>query len=141
MRMRREADQGGEAVIEFIVLTVALVIPVLYLVLSLASVQASVFAAEAGAREAVRVLAADPQQEGTALAQIDLAFEDFGLGGPDDVEFQCVPASCSGDVARMRVRVDTTVPLPLVPGWVGQRGLLPVSATSEALVEGLSVDG
>lgn len=135
-----EGDRGG-ALVEFIVLTVALLIPVVYLVLALSAVQASVFAAEAGSREAARVLAADPTDLDTAHAQIGLAFGDHGLPAPRAVEAGCVPAGCQGPSARVVVRISTTVPLPLVPGWVGQRGLVPVTSTSEALVEGMRLDG
>ncbi|MFC7581261.1 hypothetical protein ACFQ23_06565 [Schaalia naturae] len=133
--------EGGEAVIEFIVLTVAVVVPVIYLVLALSSAQAGVFAAEAGAREAARVLAADPASTDIAREQVELVFADFGLPPPTEVEMECVPSGCSGPRARIRVRVSTTVPLPLVPAWVGDGGLLPVAATSETLIGGLRLDG
>ncbi len=135
-----EGERGG-ALVEFIVLVVALLIPVVYLVMALALVQASVFAAEGASREAARVLAADPGDTATARAQVDLAFGDYGLPAPAEVTMGCVPAGCHGEGARVAVRVSTTVPLPLVLGWVGQRGLVPVSAESEALVEGMRLDG
>lgn len=143
-RERWDAGSGGEgggALVEFVVLVVALVIPLVYLVVSLSLVQASVFAAEAASREAARVLAAEPQDLDTARAQVDLVFEDHGLPAPEEVLLGCVPASCHGEGARVSVRVSSTVPLPLVPSWSGQKGLLPVSATSEALVEGMRLDG
>ena len=137
---RGEAERG-DAIVEFVVLTVVLIVPVIYFVVSLAAVQATMFAAEAGAREAARVLAADPGDVDVARAQVDLAFMDFGLSTPASVEMGCVPVGCGGERPRMQVTISTTVPLPLVPSWVGQPGLIPVSATSQALVEGLSVDG
>jgi len=142
-----EGDPGaahrerGEATIEFIALTVAVVVPIIYLVMALSSLQAAVFAAEAGAREAARVLAADPSRTDLAREQIDLAFADYGLAAPEDVTSDCVPVGCSGPEARVRVQVGTSVPLPLIPAWAGQVGRMPVSATSEALVEGLALDG
>ncbi|WP_078062330.1 hypothetical protein [Actinomyces provencensis] len=135
-----EGERGG-ALVEFIVLVVALLVPVLYLVMSLSLVQASVFAAESASREAARVLAGDPTDLDTARAQVDLAFGDFGLPAPAEVSMGCVPAGCHGESARVSVRVSTTVPMPLVPGWVGQRGLVPVTSTSEAVVEGMRLDG
>lgn len=135
-----EGDRGG-ALVEFIVLVVALLIPVIYLVMALSLVQASVFAAESASREAARVLAGDPTDLDTARAQVDLAFGDFGLPAPSEVSMGCVPVGCHGESARVSVRVSTTVPMPLVPGWVGQRGLVPVTSTSEAVVEGMRLDG
>ena len=55
--MRRWAQEGGEATVEFVGLVFLLVVPVVYLVVSLAQVQGALFAAEAGAREASRILA------------------------------------------------------------------------------------
>ncbi|MGO3795818.1 MAG: hypothetical protein ACTJGR_01690 [Pauljensenia sp.] len=135
-----EGDRGG-ALVEFIVLVVALLIPVIYLVMALSLVQATVFAAEAASREAARVLAGDPTDLDTARAQVDLAFGDFGLPVPGEVSMGCVPVDCHGEAARVSVTVSTTVPMPLVPGWVGQRGLIPVTSTSEALVEGMRLNG
>lgn len=135
-----EGERGG-ALVEFIVLTVALLIPVIYMVLSLSMVQASVFAAEAASREAARVLAADPQDLDTARAQAELAFGDHGLPSPESMTMGCVPAGCHGASVQVSVTVSTTVPIPLVPGWMGQRGFIPVSSTSEALLEGMRLDG
>lgn len=139
-----ETDEGvtdsGEATIEFIGVTLLLLVPLIYVVIALASVQGALFAAEAASREAARVLAADPTAMGVARTQAALAFEDFGLGEPE-VDAGCVPLACTQAGSVVTVRVATTVPLPLVPGWAGQRGLLPVSATSTALVEGVRLRG
>ncbi len=133
--------ERGEATIEFIALTVAVVVPIIYLVMALSSLQAAVFAAEAGSREAARVLAADSVRTDLAREQIDLAFADHGLATPEDVTSECVPVGCSGPGAHIRVQVATSVALPLIPAWAGQVGRVPISATSEALVEGLALDG
>lgn len=134
------ARDTGEATIEFIGMTLVLLVPLIYVVLALAAAQGSVFAAEAASREAARVLAADPGAADVARAQAGLAFEDFGMGTPE-VETSCVPSACTRAGSVVTVKVRTTIPLPLVPGWVGQRGLLPVSATSTALVEGVRLRG
>lgn len=134
------ARERGEAAVEFIVLTVCVAVPVLSLVLALSSVQAAVFASEAGAREAARVLAVSPDSTEIARAQVDLAFADYGLAAPSAVEVSCVPAGCTGAEARIRVRVATSVPLPLVPAWAERFGAFPVAATSESLIDGMALD-
>lgn len=134
------AGERGEATIEFIGMTLLLLVPLIYVVVALAGVQGALFAAEAASREVARVLAADPAQTSVAHTQAVLAFEDFGLDDPR-VETSCVPAACTQAGSVVTVRVSTTVPLPLVPGWVGQRGLLPVSSTSQAVVEGVRLSG
>lgn len=133
-------SERGEATIEFIGMTLLLLVPLIYVVVALAGVQGAIFAAEAASREAVRVLAADPAATSVARIQATLAFEDHGLGEPL-VEISCVPDACTQPGSQVMVRVSTVVPLPLVPGWVGQRGLLPVSSTSTALVEGVRLRG
>ena len=68
-RSNRWSDDRGEATVEFIGLVAVLVIPIVYLVVALAQIQAGLFAVEAGAREAARVLAEDPGASQTAAAQ------------------------------------------------------------------------
>ncbi|WP_115727749.1 hypothetical protein [Actinomyces culturomici] len=131
-------DERGEATVEFIGLVFLLVVPVVYLVVALAQVQAGLFAAEAGAREAARVLAEDPADEATALAQIDLAFDDFHVASAPATRIGC--RTCGGDGRDVEVVVSTSVPLPLLPGWAGERLALPISASAASLVEGVSLD-
>ena len=50
----RLTDEGGTAVIEFVWLAVLLLIPLIYLILCLARVQAGSYAVTQGAREAAR---------------------------------------------------------------------------------------
>lgn len=132
-------DESGEATIEFIGLVLLLVVPIVYLVVALAQVQAALFAAEGGAREAARVLAEDPSDRATALGQIELAFEDFHVDSAPATRIGC--RSCGRPVTDVEVVVSTSVPLPLLPGRVGARFALPVSATAVSLVEGVGLDG
>lgn len=55
-RYRTEPDDAGRAVLEFIVLGVLVMIPVLYIALSVLTVQATTFAAAQAARDAARIL-------------------------------------------------------------------------------------
>jgi hypothetical protein len=62
-------DESGNAIVEFLAVTVLLLVPLLYLVLVLARLQAATFAADSAAREAGRVYAqAATPDEGSALA-------------------------------------------------------------------------
>ncbi len=138
---RVEGSDRGEALIEFIVVIVAIVVPLLYGILALANLQSTAFAAEAASREAARILAADPGAGGVARAQIALAFGDFGVPEPDEVEMSCEPVTCMGPDAVVSVQIATSAALPLVPTWVGSPGLIPVSSTAQAPVEGIRVGG
>ncbi|MDY6213868.1 MAG: hypothetical protein SPH79_05220 [Schaalia hyovaginalis] len=136
--MRRWAQEGGEATVEFVGLVFLLVVPVVYLVVSLAQVQGALFAAEAGAREASRILAEDPGDEARALAQIDLAFDDFHVASSPRASFGC--RVCSGADRDVEVEVSALVPLPFVPRWAQTRLAIPVKARSATLVEGVRLD-
>jgi hypothetical protein len=116
-RMRR-ADEGS-APVEFLAGSVLLLVPLVYLVLTLATVQAAAFATE-GAARAVAVLASRGGDAPSVAARIDrtvaLALADFGV----DSAGAAVTVDCSasgtcrpGDEVSVTVRV--TVPLPFVP--------------------------
>lgn len=129
--------ESGDAVVEFIGMLAVVILPLVYLVMSLATVQATTFAAEAGAREAARVLSRDPGAGARARDQIDLAFDDYGLPAPESARWSCEPVDCSGTDARIRVEVRAHAALPLAPRWLGWRGVVPVEATSETPAEGM----
>ena len=132
-RLRRE--EGGNAVVEFLGVTVVLLVPLVYLVLTLGRVQAAAFAAEAGAREAGRVLS-QAEDLPTAIAHarlaVDLAFADHGIAvDPARVlSFECEDELCLAAGARIHIEVSTAVDLPLVPEFLG--GALPLEVPVQA---------
>ena len=78
----RFADDRGSAVVEFVTLAVLLLVPVVYLVLSLGRVQAGAFAVEGASRDAARIVASTPDEESAArrvAAAVQLALHDQGL--------------------------------------------------------------
>lgn len=123
-RLRQGSDEGS-AVLEFLTLGVLLLVPVVYLVVSLGRFQAASFAVEGASREAARVLASAPDQE-QAARQVDavvaLALRDQGLAGPDDpapvVTVTCSTEPCTAPETRVRVAVELEVVLPGVPAFV-----------------------
>ncbi|WP_165544534.1 1-hydroxy-2-methyl-2-(E)-butenyl 4-diphosphate synthase [Schaalia vaccimaxillae] len=134
---KRSVRDEGEATVEFVALMVIVVVPVLYLILALAQVQASVLACEAASREAVRILAQDPAEEAVARAQVSLAFQDFGVDEGVDTTIGC--QVCSGANRNVTVSVRTSVRLPLMPDWVNDRAWIPVTSTASAPVEGVVI--
>jgi hypothetical protein len=117
--------ERGSASLEFITLGVLLLVPLVYLVLALAAVQAATFATEGAARHAAR-LAVLARDEGAARSAADravrLALEDFGVDATHSVAVDCAPAGrCGEPGARVTVRVDASVPLPFVPDLLGAR--------------------
>lgn len=145
-------DEGG-AIIEFLGLSLLLLIPLLYLVVALARIQAAAYGSEFAAREASRgavvagVRALEhganlgqamgaANQRGDAIAA--LAFEDFGLDGATSVSFACDPQPCLSPGSDIVTMVEVTVGLPGVPGFVSSWLPLGVTVSSTAAS---SVDG
>lgn len=122
-RVRRDGDEGS-ALVEFLGISLVLLVPVVYLVLVLGRIQAATFAAEGAAREAARVyVAADDAQQGAARAAtaVAVALEDQGF---DDDPAQALRVRCSADPcltpgAEVAATVQVRVPLPFVPSFVG----------------------
>ena len=124
--------ERGSAVVEFLGGTVVLVVPLVYLVLTLAQVQAAAFAAEGAARDTGRIIATASDAAAAAFVAeqgVELAFADHGIVvvGSDALEISCSP-TCEDRGARVHVTVTAQVPLPLIPG-----GGLTVPISAEAV--------
>jgi hypothetical protein len=109
-------DDGGSALIEFVGLSIVLLIPFVYLFLAVFSVQRSAFAVTQAAREAGRAFAtANSEPEGLARAQVaaQFAFSDQGIRGAPQVRFAPAGADCGaanpGDGAATLVPGSTFV--------------------------------
>jgi hypothetical protein len=119
--LRRLRDEAGSASLEFLGVGLLLLVPMVYLVLTLAALQAGALAAEGAARHAARsfVLAATPA-EAAARAEraVELTLEDFGLDpGTADVDVACTPdpGTCLARRSLVTVTVGIRVALPLAP--------------------------
>lgn len=122
----RRAD--GSALVEAVLVGLALLVPVVYLVLAAAAVQRAAFAVTGAVRDAGRAYAtagSDAAGRARADAGVRVALSAAGVDvGPGDLTFACSPAPCayapgSAVVVRLRVRVA----LPWLPV-----GGIPVSA-------------
>ena len=82
-------SERGDATVEFLGILVVLVIPVLYIVLAVGHVSAGAMAADAGAREAARILAEDVERQGDAEHAVSLIVEDFGVETQPVVSSSC----------------------------------------------------
>lgn len=138
-RLRRwQTDEQGSAVIEFVFLTIVVLIPLIYLVLTVGRVQAGTYAVTQAAREAGRAFVTSEVADlapARAQAAADIAFADFGFSGSLDLD--CDGSPCLRPEGRITTRAEISVPLPLVPDFA--RAVvpleLPVSATSVATVD------
>ncbi|MFE6969569.1 pilus assembly protein [Isoptericola sp. NPDC057653] len=133
--------EAGAALVEFLGTAVLLLVPLVYLVLTVAQVQAGAFAVEGAAREAGRAMVtADSSAAGAerARAAAGIAFADQGFDVVDgSVSLECSADPCLTPGATVGVRTWLEVPLPFVPaglrGWVPLE--IPVTATHVATVD------
>lgn len=125
-RLRRD---DGTAVIEFVVLVVLVLVPVVYVVLAATRVQAASYAVTQAAREAGRafVQADSPGEAASAArAAVRLAMNDQGFDGAN-LEVHCSDA-CLAPGSRVQVRVSARVRLPFLPDGIDSVASVPVTA-------------
>lgn len=126
---RRVHDDHGAAILEFAVLGVCVIMPLVYVVLTVMQVQSAAYAVTAAAREAGRALATAPTAaEGVDRAEraVRLALADQGITAADALRVECPACWRSGGTTTVRVAVE--VPLPLIPDGLGTISGVPVSA-------------
>ena len=132
------AGDEGSAVVEFLGVTLVLLVPVVYLVLVLAQIQAAAFAVDGAAREAARAFVTsevDPADR--AVAAVALAFEDQGLDptdAPDALSLTCSDPGCSTPGSTVTAEVALDVTLIGVPSFVADVVPLAVPVSSVAIV-------
>jgi hypothetical protein len=111
----------GSASIEFITVGILMLVPTVYLVLALSSIQSASFAVEGAARHASRVFVqAETVAQGRAAASraIAVTLADYGLDAADaQVVITCRPnpADCLTRRGFVTVTITTVAPLPLFP--------------------------
>lgn len=141
-RLRRRAARrlhagrdDGSALVEFLGVTLVLLVPVAYLVLVLGRVQAATFAVEGAAREAARAFVlADDADEGVARATtaVGVAFTDQGFDDDPSaaLRLRCSDEPCLTPGAEVVATVEVLVPLPFVPASV--RDVVPLEVPVSA---------
>ena len=137
--------ERGSATVEFIGWSVAIVVPILYLIVALAQAQAASLAVASAADSAARIMeisagGADGQGPVRARAAVGLALADQGL---DDDPATALTLDCEDSAcARPRaVRVEVGVDLPLVSEAGIGNDLVTISAVRPvSTVEGIAPD-
>lgn len=126
--MTRRGPRGGErgsGLVEMVWLSLLLLLPLLWVVLSVFEVQRGSFGVSGAARAAARAYALAPndaagEQRARAVARQALA--DQGLTAvPVDVTVTCspYPRNCHSGTSVITVRVASAVALPLLPDLFG----------------------
>ncbi|CAN5275926.1 hypothetical protein BH09ACT5_BH09ACT5_12590 [soil metagenome] len=135
LRSRLWAEDTGSASLEFITAGMVLLVPLVYLVVAVSSIQAGALAAEGAARQAARVFVQSPDEaagEASARRALDFALADHGLTGGAQLDVNCSAAPCLTRREYVTVTVELSVPLPLAPSaLVGDLPLaIPLRATA-----------
>jgi hypothetical protein len=133
--------ERGSALVEFVFLAVLLLVPLIYLVMTLSRIQAGAYAASTGAREAGRAYVTATSEDAAparAQAASRIAFQDQGFGpGEAALAMACDGTPCLRPEGRIEMSTTITVPLPLIPSFA--RGILPlevpVTASHVAVVD------
>ena len=140
-RARTLDREAGSASLEFITAGMILLVPLVYLVLALSSLQGGALAVEGAARQAARVYVQSPDEvtaEVRAQRAVMFALEDYGLNAGDaEVQIKCTGAShCLARHGLVTVTVRIGIALPLVPDLlaVNQSARVPMTATSSQIV-------
>lgn len=116
---RRPQGDSGNAIVEFVYLAVLLMVPLVYVLLTVFAVQRATYAVSSAAREAGRAFATstDVGEAGErALVAAALVMRDSGLGlRPRDLRVTCSADPCLAPGSRVDVVVAHDVVLPLLP--------------------------
>lgn len=131
-------DESGSASLEFIGAGLLLLVPIVYLVLTLSVLQCAALAVDGAARQATRVFVqGDSVADARSAASraIDVTLADYGVEASDaSVAISCRPrpAACLTRRGFVTVTITVVVPLPLAPPVLdlGLPAGLPVSATA-----------
>lgn len=120
MTRRLPRGQDGSAIVEFAVLAVLMLVPVVYLVVTLGRLQAAAFATQGAAREAGRAFVT-ARDESTARERAEaaamIAFSDQGFADRDliTLDIGCPVDPCLAPDSRVAVHTTLQVVLPAVP--------------------------
>jgi Flp pilus assembly protein TadG len=118
-------DERGSALVELSWLGLLLLVPMLWIVLSVFEVQQGAFGVSSAARSAGRAYALAPNDvlgQARAEAVVRRALDDQGLDGvPFTLRVTCspFPGDCHSGTSVITVRVLTRVEIPLLPEVLG----------------------
>ncbi|GAB4099792.1 hypothetical protein [Sinomonas halotolerans] len=111
--------EDGSAVVEFVFLGLMVLVPVVYFVLTVGSLQGAAFAAAGAADHAAKSYAQAADEEAAhaaAAASVRVAMADFGMAGHSArLELSCDRSPCLQAGAAVSATVHVDVPLPFSP--------------------------
>jgi hypothetical protein len=145
-RLARCRGDKGNAWVEFVYLSLLLMIPLFYVLLAVFQIQGAAFAVTEASRQAGRAFVrADTPEDGIARATkvVQLALHDQGVDDDSVVPtFVCDPSPCDlSSGQRVETKVHYTVSLPFVGSFFGKgRAGIPVTGTHVEYVDRFKED-
>nr|MCW2728986.1 hypothetical protein [Aeromicrobium sp.] len=118
-------DEQGTATVEFVWLTILLLVPLVYVLVAVFDTQRAAYGVSTASRSAARAFLQSPDVasgEQRARLAARVALDDQGLDGAT-VHVTCLPSpgECFEPGSSVRVVVRATQPLPLTPSSLGSR--------------------
>ena len=141
MKRRMRRDDAGNALVEFVYLSLLLMIPLFYALLAVFQIQGAAFAVTEASRQGGRAFVrADTPESGEARAvkAVHLALHDQGVDDGSVVPtFRCDPPPCDlSSGQRVETKVRYTVTLPFIGSFFGKgRAGIPVTGTHVEYVD------
>jgi Flp pilus assembly protein TadG len=144
-RLSRSCGDAGNAMVEFVYLSILLMVPLFYTLLAVFQVQGAAFAVTEASRQAGRAFVrADTPDDGVARANkaVQLALHDQGVDATVVPTFTCDPSPCDlSSGQRVETTVRYTVSLPFVGSFFGKgRAGIPVTGTHVEYVDRFKED-
>lgn len=135
-----DSGDRGSATVEFTVFSLLLLVPFVYVLLTVFQIQRAAYGTVQAAREAARAFVTSPdgaQTQGRVQAAITLALQDQGLDTRTaKVVILCSADPCLSPGATVTVSVVDEVSLPWVPSLLGRAAAsIQVSATHRQTVD------
>jgi len=125
-------SERGTATVEFVWLTILLLVPFLYVLIAVFDAQRAAYAVSAASRSAARAYLQAPnpavgEQRARVAARVALDDQDVDAGVV--ISCQPSPGDCLQPGSSVRVVVRTVQPLPLTPSALDQLGGIAVDST------------
>lgn len=140
----RLRDDSGNAMVEFCILAVFLMLPLAYVIVAVFRVQDGAYAAAAASREAGRVFVTatdDAAARERAFTAARIALRDHQLPlKADQIAIACKQSPCLTPGARVEVTIDLDIALPFVPSILGGARTVHVHGEQLAVVDRYRTD-
>jgi hypothetical protein len=128
----RHDNEDGSAILEFLIIGVLVLVPLLYIMLTVLRVESAVMASTQAAREAGRAF---------MMADSTVAMSDQGFEMPESALSITCSQACLSPASTAHVRIDWRVELPWVPTFlIGDEQGYPITVDSELRVDSYRSD-